>query len=194
LLQKEGRLASAVAEARRATELDPLMGVTRTNLGAYYTQLGDYERARIAFTRAMEVSAQNKFAAYELAILDLLDGHPADALRAFEQEDETAFRLSGIAMAQYTLGNRRESDEALQQLIERSGEDAPYEVAVAFAWRGEHNAAFEWLERAYAQHDIGLRNVKVDVQLRSLRDDPRFVTLLRKMGLPGRSQRGSDPP
>ena len=184
LLEKEGRLAEAVAEARRATELDPLMGVTRSNLGVYYTQLGDFGRARETFTRAMEVSAQNTYAAYELAMLDLLDGRAADALGAFEQEHESAFRLSGIAMAQYTLGQKRESDEALRQLVARSGEDAPYEVALVHAWRGERNAAFEWLERAYAQHDTGLRNVKVDIRLRLLRDDPRFAKLLRKMGLP----------
>lgn len=56
--------------------------------------------------------------------------------------------------------------------------------AEAFAWRGEKDRAFEWLERAYRQRDGGLGRVKIDPLLISLRRDPRFGALLRKMNLP----------
>jgi len=184
MLEREGRFSEGVAEARRAVDLDPLMGVAWSNLGAYLTERRDYPGARAAFERAMEVSPQSTYAAYELATLDLVDGRPAEALARFEQERESALRLSGVAIAQFALGRRHESDEALRQLVARAGDDAPYNVAVAHAWRGERDAAFEWLDRAYARHDIGLRNVKADVLLWPLREDPRFRDLLRKMRLP----------
>ena len=52
------------------------------------------------------------------------------------------------------------------------------------AWRGEHDAAFDWLRHALAQHDAGLQYLKYDPALRSLRVDPRYAALLRDVGLP----------
>ena len=73
---------------------------------------------------------------------------------------------------------------ALDDLVTRAGRDAPYEIALVYAWRGDRDRAFEWLERAYLQHDIALRNVKVEPLLRGLHGDARFPALLREMGLP----------
>jgi serine/threonine-protein kinase len=53
-----------------------------------------------------------------------------------------------------------------------------------FAWRGEKDRAFEWLERAYSQRDGGLSDIKVDPALNSLRTDSRYQALLRRMKLP----------
>jgi hypothetical protein len=61
---------------------------------------------------------------------------------------------------------------------------ASYQVAQAFAWRGEVDRAFEWLHRAVEAHDAGLTYLKYDPVLRPLRSDARFTALLRKMKLP----------
>ena len=53
-----------------------------------------------------------------------------------------------------------------------------------YAWRGEKDHAFEWAERAYVQRDIGITWLKIDTDFRSLRGDPRYKALLRKMNLP----------
>ncbi len=50
--------------------------------------------------------------------------------------------------------------------------------------RGENDRAFEWLERAYAEHDSALTNLKGDPLLKSLEPDPRYAALLKKMRLP----------
>ena len=52
------------------------------------------------------------------------------------------------------------------------------------AWRGEKDLAFQWLDRAYAQHDAGLVRLRYDRPFASLRTNPRFVALVRKVGLP----------
>jgi hypothetical protein len=57
-------------------------------------------------------------------------------------------------------------------------------VAQAYAWRGQPDEAFAWLDRAYAQRDGGLAEVKYDPLLRDLRLDPRYAELLNKLGLP----------
>jgi hypothetical protein len=53
-----------------------------------------------------------------------------------------------------------------------------------YAWRGELDEAFKWLDRAYAQHDSTLVHIKFDPLLAGIRDDARYVAMLTKMGLP----------
>ena len=96
---------------------------------------------------------------------------------------ERAFRLPGIAMAEYTLGHRRDSRGVLQKAIEKQAQTGAYDIAAAFAWRGEHDQAFQWLEHAYRQRERGLSEVKIDPLLCTLRGDPRFKALLHRMHL-----------
>jgi serine/threonine protein kinase len=63
-------------------------------------------------------------------------------------------------------------------------EDAAYQVAEIYGYRGETDKAFEWLERAYKQRDGGLSQMKGDPLLRSLHSDPRWHAFLKKMKLP----------
>jgi hypothetical protein len=63
-------------------------------------------------------------------------------------------------------------------------QEAAEQIAEVYAWRGEKDQAFQWLERAYQQRDGGLATIKYDPLLASLRGDARFAALLRKMKLP----------
>jgi serine/threonine-protein kinase len=60
----------------------------------------------------------------------------------------------------------------------------PYLIAVNYAYRGEPDAAFEWLERAYRGRDSDLTKIKIDERMTSMHNDPRYKALLRKMNLP----------
>jgi serine/threonine-protein kinase len=93
-------------------------------------------------------------------------------------------RLSGVAMAEHTIGHVRESQRALDELIATQASCCAYQVAEVYAWRGEREQAFEWLDRAYRQFDGALSDMRVDPLLSSLHDDPRYKALLRKMNLP----------
>jgi hypothetical protein len=55
---------------------------------------------------------------------------------------------------------------------------------VIHAWRGETGKVFEWLDRSYAQHDSGLLWFKIDPFLSSIRADPRYGAMLKKLNLP----------
>jgi hypothetical protein len=87
-------------------------------------------------------------------------------------------------MAAYSLGRREESQRALNELISRHAQNLAYQIAEAYAWRGETDQAFEWLDRSYAQHDAGLSFVKTDLFLGRIRADRRFAAMLRRMNLP----------
>jgi ribosomal protein L44E len=63
-------------------------------------------------------------------------------------------------------------------------EGGAYQIAEVYAFRNQSDEAFEWLDRAYAQHDVGLIGTKVEPLLKSLRHDPRYAALLKKLNLP----------
>ena len=119
-----------------------------------------------------------------LGILQLLEGHVTEALATFRPLSDEGLRLSGIAMAEHTLGHAKESQEALDQFIAKGGQAWAYGIAEIYAWRGEKDKAFEWLDRAYQQHNSDLYDFRNDATLASLRGDSRFAAMLRKMNLP----------
>jgi ribosomal protein L17 len=88
-------------------------------------------------------------------------------------------------MAEHSLGRAKESRRALDELIAKTAPGNAYGIAEAHAWRGETDKAFEWLERAYQQRDGGLDALKIDPLLESLRTDPRYKAMLKKINLPG---------
>jgi hypothetical protein len=72
------------------------------------------------------------------------------------------FRLQEFALAYHALGRKQESDRALAELIAKYHEGSAFQIAEVYAFRGEADAAFTWLERAYEQRDSGLSDVKGD--------------------------------
>jgi tetratricopeptide (TPR) repeat protein len=184
LLEALGRLPEAIAVMKKATDLDPLSTAAWNHLGLFYTETGDYASADAALGRAIEIEPTSVIALYNFSILRLFQGKGQEALEALGKVDWEGSRLTGIAMAQYTLGHAKESQQALDGAIGKHAGDSAYQIAEVFAWRGEKDRAFEWLERAYSQRDGGLSDIKVDPALNSLRTDSRYQALLRRMKLP----------
>ena len=131
----------------------------------------------------MEINPQQTYAPGVLGTLDLLDGHPTEALATSQRSTDAMFRLTFAALAYHDLGQHAESAAALQELIAKYSFGAALQIADVYAWRGDRDQAFEWLERARAQNDSGLIFVKYDPLLRKLHTDPRFAQLLREANL-----------
>jgi TolB-like protein/Tfp pilus assembly protein PilF len=184
LLLNLDRMAEAIAATRKAIELDPLSSAAWNNLGTmYYVNPDRYREAREALERALAINPESSFANSNLATLELLQGHAQESLDLFRRAGEV-WSQTGIAMAEHTLGHARESQRALDELIAKYAHDSAYQVADVYAWRGEADKAFEWLERAYVQHDGALSAIKADPLLKSLWTDARFAAILKKVGLP----------
>jgi len=183
LLGSEGRMAEAIAEITKAAQTNPLASGVWGNLGYYKMGHGDLAGARQALNRALAINPDSSFARLNLGMVELLDGHAQQALDIFQHADD-GFREYGIALAQHTLGHERESRAALDVLKKDYAQDFAMQIADVHAWRGEKDAAFAWLERAYAQRDGGMSDFKFDPLLASLHGDPRFAAMARKMGLP----------
>jgi len=114
----------------------------------------------------------------------LLETRLDEAQAAFQRSSSEPFREMGTALVEQARGHARESQQALEHLIATSGKESTYQIAEVYAFRGERERAFEWLERSLALQDAGMRYLKHDPLLRTLRADPRYVALLKKMNLP----------
>jgi tetratricopeptide (TPR) repeat protein len=110
-------------------------------------------------------------------------GQSAEALEAIHKEPEKAWRLAGLAMVYWAMGRRDESDAAVKSLTQDTSPNDAYRLAQVRAFRGEIDAAFDCLDRAYRQHNAGMTDVKSDPLLRNLHADGRFQALLIKLKL-----------
>lgn len=179
-----GRASEGLASARRATELDPLSSDAWTMLARQLELAGDQVAAEVAARRGLQISPDNPLTACVLALSLWGQGRFEEALPLFDGNSFEFCRLQGLAMTYHSMGNTRESQAALDALVDRLSMNAAYQIAEVHGFRGEPDAAFRWLERARAQHDAGIEFVRADPAFASLRGDPRWRAFMRKLNLP----------
>jgi tetratricopeptide (TPR) repeat protein len=165
-------------------ELDPLSAQAHSNLGLYAYYAGRFDEASAAIKKALELNPESPATHNQLGLVYFAQGHPQEALGEMEREPHGAWRGQGLAVAYHALGRKKEADAAEAELIAKWGVDAAFQIAEVYAFRGQTDRAFEWLERAYAQRDGGLPSMKHDPLLKSLEHDPRYTAFLKKMRLP----------
>lgn len=180
LLATLNRLPEASAALGKCVDHDPLMPPCWYWLGRIKAAQADYEGARQTMKRVLAIDPDYKAALSYLGILSLLQGDPATAREVFVKLD----RVAGLALAEHDLGHAAQSKSALDRLIAAHAMDGAYQIATVYAWSGDRDPAFAWLERAINQHDGGLVGLTYDPLLRGLHADPRFAAVCRKMGLP----------
>jgi TolB-like protein/Tfp pilus assembly protein PilF len=178
-----GRLSEALEINKKATELDPLSADTWFRRSTQLNAAGRLTESRKAAMRALEISPEHAFAWFNLGVTSLLESNPKAALAEFRKASK-ARREAGVAMAEHELGHVKESQRALDALVAGYSSTNAYQVAEVYAWRGERDAAFTWLERAHVQHDGILVQIKFDPLLAKLYIDPRFAAMVNKLGLP----------
>jgi TolB-like protein/Flp pilus assembly protein TadD len=181
-----GAAGSAMDEIpfqRRAVEIDPLNPGAWVSLGLAYTAVDDLVHAREALGRALEIAPGHSMATMHMCNSLVAGGQPAEALALAARSTIDWLRLTCTALAQNDLGHPQESRVALDALIAQFADYSAYQVAQVHAWRGDGNRAFEWLERAYAGRDMGLRWTRSDPLFRKLRGDPRWKEFLGKLEL-----------
>ena len=168
-----GRFDEAIKLDRRAIELDPLRAAAHFNLGFHAYYAGRWEEAEAAFRKALELNPQYPSAHMNLGRIYLAQSKPEEALAEMQKEPEPFWRGQGLALAYHAAGKKKEADAALAEYIEKYQNNSAFQIAEIYAYRGETDKAFEWLERAYKQRDGGLSEMKGDPLLRNIEKDPR---------------------
>jgi TolB-like protein/Tfp pilus assembly protein PilF len=178
-----GQHEKALDLIRKALALDPLAAPIHREAAMVYLMSDRLEDAAASLQMALDLSPKGGLTHAFLAMTRLLQGRTEEALALAKAESHDVFRNLAYTMIHHTLGQPGESDQALQALIDAWGWTAAHQIAEAYAYRGEVDKAFEWLETAYMQRDPGVVHSAVDEFLRPLHGDPRWQRFLHRLGL-----------
>ena len=118
-------------------------------------------------------------------------GQQQDAVSEYQKAVELSHgdtdTIAGLAHAYAAMGKRAEAEKILAQLLKQSQTAyvSPYMIATIYAGLGNKDKAFEFLEKAYQERSPDVPYfLKADLRLDTLRSDPRFQSLLRRLNLP----------
>ena len=178
------RAEEAIALNKEAISLDPVHEVLYADLAGKLVSLGQLDQAKEAARKAIELQPTAANAHSALATIAILQKQPDVAMREAELAPPGVIHDVAVTLAQQTRGDQPEADAAVNMLIERHAADDPLGIAVVYAYRGEADKVFAWLDRAYALHEPRLIGNLTNPFLERYRSDPRFAALCHKMSLP----------
>jgi TolB-like protein/Tfp pilus assembly protein PilF len=183
-----GDLDRAMAEARRAVELDPVSPIIRVDGGSVHLLARRYDEAIAQYRETIEMSPEfyfaHRFMGLALELKGATDEAIAEYRKALQLSDDPSV-LGLIGHAEASRGHQKEAREILAQLTEtaKTRYVQPYAFAVIHLALGEKDRALDWLERAARDHSAlpDLAFIKLDPYLDPLRGDPRFEALVQKV-------------
>ena len=181
----------ALAHIQSAMQLDPLSLVINCLKGWVLYFARRYDDAIHQLLNTIEMDQNFLVTRYFLGVVYLRTGRFEESVVQFEKAKQTSNNhpgpVAGLSAALALSGKKSEARkilEALQKLTARRYV-APYYIAMAHLALGDVAKAFDWLEKAFEEHSTYLSNIKADPGLDSLRSDPRFLKLVRRVGLSG---------
>jgi serine/threonine protein kinase/Tfp pilus assembly protein PilF len=185
-----GRHDESITEAKRAQELDPLSIIINNDLGQVLYYARQYDQAIEQLQKTLELDANFVVAHFFLAFLYAQKAMYDEALAEVQKAMDLSAGDDSLMLAQlgaiYSYSGRRdEANKVLDELHQLSKQRyvSPFYMALIYMGFGQKDQAFEWLERAYKERDHWLETLKVHPWLDSLRPDPRFRALLKRIGL-----------
>ncbi len=179
-----GHWDDAERQFREAHVRDPLNPFATWNLATTLYGAGRFADAEVLYRKTLEFAPGFLWTRAYLGKTLLAEGKPEAALATVQLENDEEMRLWYVPIILQANGRKDEADEALKTLIRRFAETDAYYVATIYASRGDKDAAFQWLDRAYKQRDSGLLEILGEPLFRNITSDPRYKALLRKMNLP----------
>jgi len=183
-----GKPEQAIAEMKRSMEIDPLSVVINSDLAVAYNQARQYDAAISQFKKTIELESHWGFVHTQLGSVYLQKGMIAEALQEMEKAEPlepNAEVLGRVGHAHAVAGNRKEAEKRLEELMKLSKEKYVPPIGAAFIYigLGDKDKAFEWLEKAYEERSGWFVWIN-DPIFDSIRSDPRFTDLLRRLKLP----------
>ena len=188
-LAMTGRRAEALAEIAKIDQLDYSFSAAMTESQTYYL-LRDYPNLIQSSRRGLLLDPNGWFQHYTLGAgyegTGKLQEAISEYLKAMDMSDGSERPAVALAHAYSAVGKKAEAEKILRDLERKwKGTSAsPYTMATIYGGLGENDKAFEFLEKAYSEKSLDIPDsLRSDFSLDSLRPDPRFQSLLRRMGL-----------
>jgi len=184
-----GRTNEGLAEIRRAQELDPLSLPINMAVGWLLCDANRPDEGIDQFRKTLEMDPAFVVAHHRLAQCYERKGMYDATIAEFQKISNlgaTSLGTAGLGQAYAMAGKRNEAQKELAQLQELSKRRyvSPAAFALIYAALGDKDQAFSWLEKSVDEHDLITARLKVDQRFDSLRSDPRFADLVRRVGIP----------
>ena len=180
--QTLGRYDEAIGLAEYQVDRDPMCIVCRYNLSRLYREVGRLEEAEAA-VRALQVLDPDWDMKFSQAKTLLFKGEAQAALDLIPEQEGNLQVLSARAMALHDLGRQAEFEAAFSELREQGAKDNAVGIAAVYAWTGEADAAFEWLEKSTPPNRLDAIYYLREPTFAKLHTDPRWHALLERLGL-----------
>jgi len=186
-----GRLDEGIAEAKRALELDPLSQLAITELGRTYMSARQYDQAIAQCRKAVELDPNSFPGAHAWLIVAYTFGEKypeaiaeTNNMIALFGREQRSLALLGWVYAK--SGRQGEARKLLAELNEQAKHSyvSPSGLAYIHLALGEKDEAFALLDKSYEERNSDMIDLKVDPAFDPLRSDPRFASLLRRIGIP----------
>ena len=189
LLSALGRHDEALAEIKRALELDPLSLIINTNVAWTQYFARDYDRAVETFKKTLEMDPNYAVAQQRLGLTYLEQRKFEEAIQALQNavnlSPANTEILAALGHAFAVSGKREEAMKILDRTNDLSKYSyvSAYDIATIYLGLGEDDNAMEYFEKAYEERAGYIVFIKTDPRLQRLYTNPRFIALLRKMNL-----------
>jgi len=180
----------AIKESRLAQKLDPLSPIINNLVAFTLMTAGKYGSAVEQWKRTLELEPTFPESHFLLSKAYWGKGlYPeaiSEAQKAASYSGSKPRYVAGVGYALAAAGKRAEAHNIIDELARwsKSGNVSPSYIAGIYSTLGERDQAFEWLEKAYRVRDDQLTWIMIDPVFGSIRSDPRYTDLLRRMGLP----------
>jgi TolB-like protein/Flp pilus assembly protein TadD len=190
MLLSAGRMEEAEQSSKKALELDALSPIMNVHLVWHYYYAGQYDKALEQVKKTLELDPNYGLAYWYRGLVYEAQGKYDDAVRDMGRGKEllkgNIIVDSDLVHAYAVSGKKLEAEKALAELRQVSEKRYvnPFEIALIYIGLGNKDNAFDWLEKAYRQRSDLLVYLKVDPRLDPIRSDPRFVDLMRRVGIP----------
>ena len=179
-----GKLEEALQFDLKAVELDPLNYSRNYNLAIDNLMKKDYDNA-IKYLQTFLLHYPNAAGAHHsMAMAYLGQGDNDSAIKEIEKEPEVFWKLYGKCMVVYAMGNKTEANTLLKEFVDTYGSDSWPNIASVYAFRGERDEAFKWLDKAYENRDGSTLEILNYPEFENLWGDPRWNAFLDKLKLP----------
>jgi len=193
-----GRMTEAIAENKKALELDPLSLPINNFMAMTYMFAGDYEKSSQQFQHTIAMDPTFPLAHEYFSFLLKMMGRSEEGIKEYEKAEvlggaSPEDAAAEAAMMQQALKSGGENglwQKTLEVVLARQRQPhgelpSPGTVAMVYALAGEKDNAFKWLDKAYDKREgAEITLLKCDPSFKNLHADPRFGSLLRRMGLP----------
>jgi tetratricopeptide (TPR) repeat protein len=180
-----GQLGGLIDSYKRELERNPVDTNSLAELAYTQQSAGQLEDSAVTYRRLLEVNPSYSAGWAGYAVTLLLMGKNTEALAMAEKEPDEASRLAALSMIYWSLDRHAESDRDLRTLEKSAADRRAHQIAGVYAFRGEADTAFAWLDRAFQHKRGSLAGLKTDPLLQKIRSDPRYDALLRKAKLAG---------